>query len=306
MNNILPADNIFIDLPSLELIFEHVKNGITITDEHSTILYTNPEFTRITGYSKEDVLGGNPGMLHSGRHDESFYRNMWNSILSKGFWEGEIWNRRKSGEIYPELLTISKIKQASSDSIFYIAVFSDVSFLVEDIDHTMHLAFYDPLTELPNRTLYLDRVKNVIQSAKDHPDFMAAIMFMDLDKFKPVNDTYGHVVGDKLLKMVGQRLSALTRSGDTIPRIGGDEFAGILAANCNKELADHIAKRIIDAIQAPFQIDGRDIHVSISIGVSLYPVNSTNFDALIANADKAMYTAKKSGTKIAFYDSRMG
>lgn len=293
---------IFIDLKKTPIIFDYISNGVTITDMKSTILYTNPAFTRITGYSQEEAKGDNPGMLHSGRHDKKFYENMWEQIINQGFWEGEIWNRRKSGEIYPEYLTISKIPQKDENDFLYIAIFSDISFLKEDIDKKLHLAFFDPLTELPNRNLYLDRVRQSAENTRRTGGKSIAVFYMDLDKFKSVNDTYGHFVGDELLNFVGMRLSSIVRKGDTIARIGGDEFTVILTNIHDKQSASHFAERIIEAIEKPFIIEGHKIEISISIGISFYPDDTDNIDVLLTNADEAMYKAKKTGVKIMTHD----
>ncbi|MBX9786734.1 MAG: diguanylate cyclase [Alphaproteobacteria bacterium] len=294
--------SIVIDLSQAPIIFDYINNGVTITDKISTILYTNSAFTRITGYSQEEAKGDNPGMLHSGRHDKKFYENMWAQIINQGFWEGEIWNRRKSGEIYPEYLTISKVPQENENEFLYIAIFSDITFLKEDIDKKLHLAFFDPLTKLPNRNLYLDRVRQSTENTKRTTGKLVAVFYMDLDKFKSVNDTYGHYVGDELLNFVGMRLSSIVRKGDTIARIGGDEFTVILTNIHDKQSASHFAERIIEAIERPFIIEGHKIEISISIGISFYPDDTDNIDVLLANADEAMYKAKKTGAKIITHD----
>ena len=298
---ILPK-HMVINLEHESLIFDYMGNGITITDKSSIILYTNPAFTKITGYSKEEAKGGSPAILHSGRHDREFFKEMWKNIINQGFWEGEIWNRRKSGEIYPEYLTISKIPQGDGDDIVYIAIFSDISFLKKDIRKKLHLAFYDPLSELPNRNLFLDRVSQSIKKVKKESDEIIAVFYMDLDKFKSVNDTYGHLVGDLLLKAVGKRLAAIVRPGDTIARVGGDEFTVLITTDVNKLSVDNFAQRIIDVMERPFMLEGHKIDISISIGMSFCPKDAETVDDLLNDADKAMYIAKKGGTKIASYD----
>lgn len=290
--------NVKLDLQKHPIIFDYIKNGITITNQHSIIIYTNPAFTTITGYTSEDVMGKSTGMLHSGRHDDTFYKSMWKNINEKGFWEGEIWNRKKSGTIFPEYLTISRIEQDDVNDFLYIAVFSDISFLKEDISKKLHLAFYDPLTELPNRNLYMDRVNKIIEDAKTSVNKKVVVFFMDLDKFKQVNDTHGHCVGDKLLKMVGQRMASITRESDTVARIGGDEFAAIITSNCDKEAVIAFAQRIVEHLERPFQIDEHEVNISISIGISFYPNDASDLDVLLKNADQAMYIAKKDKTKI--------
>lgn len=294
--------HILIDLEHKSIVFDYIRNGITITDKNSSILYTNPTFTRITGYSKIEAKGENPAILHSGRHDKKFFETMWKDIVSQGFWEGEIWNRRKSGEIYPEYLTISKLPQRDEDDFLYIAVFSDISYLKKDITEKLHLAFYDPLSELPNRSLFLDRVNQSIENAKNDPDKTIAIFYMDLDKFKHVNDTYGHCVGDELLKIVGKRLASIVRAGDTIARVGGDEFTALLTTAVDKMSISNFAQRILGNIEKPFMIDGNKIDISISIGISSYPKDAFTVEELLTTADKAMYVAKKSGTKIVSYE----
>lgn len=296
--------NILINLNSHDVIFDYVSNGITITDKQSKIVYVNPAFSKITGYAREEIIGKNPGILHSGRHQKSFYDDMWQQITSKGFWNGEIWNRRKSGEIYPEFLTISKIQQDNSDDFFYVAIFADISFLKKDITQKLHLAFYDPLTELPNRASYLDRINKTMEKKETRTENTFFIFYMDLDKFKQVNDTYGHCVGDKLLKQVGERLASVVRAGDTVARMGGDEFAAILTTANNKQTVTELAKRILTQIETPFLIDNHSLNISISIGIALYSYEtSLDLETLLSHADEAMYKAKKTGTKIEFYNT---
>ncbi|MCL9682798.1 sensor domain-containing diguanylate cyclase [Legionella maioricensis] len=287
--------NLLLKLEGEQIIFDLISNGITITNQDSLILYTNPAFTNITGYTKEEVKGKNIGMIHSGYHDKLFYENMWDSITRTGVWEGEIWNRRKSGEIFPEFLTISQIEQDKDRLFFYIAVFSDITFLKSDINKKFHLAFYDPLTELSNRNMFYDRL-NKLREKK------ITVFYMDLDKFKEVNDTYGHCIGDTLLNYVGKRLASICRAEDIVARIGGDEFAVILQSDSSKASAMELSERIVNSIEQPFNIDGRSISISISIGISFYPGDANYLEGLVSNADKAMYKAKKSGSKIECFD----
>ncbi len=298
------AKNAMFDLKELDnelVIFDLITNGIVVTDENSTIVYANPAYEKITGYTIEEVKGKNPGMLHSGRHDKNFYQLMWRSIIEKGYWEGEIWNRRKSGEIYPEILTITKLKKKKTDGFFYIGIFSDITFMQHDTQKKLYLAFYDPLTELPNRNLFLDRIKKNMEFKENSEKKAFAVFYMDLDRFKAVNDNYGHCVGDSLLALVGKRLALITRAGDTIARIGGDEFAVIMTSDCNQETALHFAKRIISHIEEPFIIDNVHVSISISVGICFYPSDADTLETLLTYADRAMYKAKKTGTKIEFY-----
>lgn len=286
-----------IDIKQSPIIFDYISNGIMITDDKSKIIYVNPAYSKITGYTEKDVIGENPGMLHSGYHDEDFYQAMWEAIVKNGAWEGEVWNRRKSGAIYPEFLTITKINLNESGDQFYIGIFSDISFMKKDAEKKLHLAYYDPLTELANRTLFSNRAEFCLDQAKqNHSSF--AIFFMDLDKFKMINDTHGHVVGDQLLRIIGSRLKAIIRSGDTIARVGGDEFAAVLQNLNEPSAAITFAERVVAEIEKPFELNAVECHVSISIGISFYPTNGLNVDELIIKADKAMYEAKRTKNKI--------
>lgn len=283
-------------------VFDRIQNAILITSAKSEIVYVNPACTRLTGYSLEELIGQNPGMFHSGRHDKKFYEKMWTSINENGYWEGEIWNRKKSGEIIPEYLTISTLVGVDNSPGNYIAISSDISYLQKDMEKKMKLAFYDPLTELPNRSLYRDRVNQAINLGQNDVSLKHAILFMDLDKFKQVNDTYGHLVGDELLKLVGERLSSVIRTGDTIARVGGDEFTAVLNGIKDQSDVAKLATRIVDTIEKPFVIDEHKINISISVGVCLFPANGHEVDELLTKADKAMYKAKREKSKIQFYE----
>lgn len=283
-------------------VFEHIENSVLVTNCESEIIYSNPAFTRSTGYTAEEVLGRNPDFLHSGRHEQQFFDDMWACIKKQGYWEGEIWNRKKSGEIFPEFLTISSLINEEKNLCNYVAIFSDITHLKQDMYKKLKHALYDPLTELPNRTLYHDRMQTALHSGKMDPTLKHAILFMDLDKFKQVNDTYGHLTGDRVLKLVGERLSSVLRFGDTVARIGGDEFTAILYGIKDKSDVDQLAKRMVEAIEKPFMVDGHEIHISISIGVSLYPADAHQIEDLLARADKAMYNAKKNQNKVQFFE----
>lgn len=287
-----------IDIKKRPTIFDHVENGILITDDALNIFYVNPAFSKITGYSEKEVINKKSEILYSGFHEEVFYKKMWQKIAEQGFWEGEIWNRRKSGQVYPEFLTLTKVSLKQPKQQFYISIFSDISFLERDVEKKLHLAYYDPLTKLPNRLLYNNRAEFLLEQAMEQPHQPVAIYFIDLDKFKEVNDTYGHVIGDKLLQVVGKRLKAIARGCDTIARIGGDEFAAVTPNIKDVSSAMIFAQRIVDCIEKPFSINNITCHISVSIGISFFPTDGSNIDELMIKADRAMYNAKRDNNKI--------
>ncbi len=290
----------------LKGIFEEITNGITITDEQSRVIYVNPAFTNITGYQAKEIIGDNPGILHSGRHDKGYYEHMWKEISTLGRWQGEIWNRRKSGEIIPELLTITKIVN-KNNQVFYIGIFSDISFLVHENEEKINLALHDPLTGLCNRSLLDDRFDVILHEYKRHSfesqgsTKKAALLFIDLDRFKKLNDTYGHLVGDSVLVFVAQVLKTCARSVDTVARVGGDEFAVILSDITTKEEVENYCTRVREAISLGKEIDGVLLIPKLSVGACFFPSQATDFDTLTARADMAMYHAKRNGTYLTFY-----
>ena len=275
---------------------EKPDDGITVTDAHGTILSVNPAFTRITGYSAEEVLGENPRLLKSNRHDKAFYAAMWQDINAKGRWEGELWNRRKNGDVYPERMVITAIFDAAGAAHRYVAVFNDITALWRKDEHVRHLAFHDALTDLPNRTLLLERLdRQIAMSTREHREL--AVMFLDLDGFKPVNDTLGHEVGDDVLKVVAQRLLTVVRQTDTVARLGGDEFVIILDNPMNRDEVAHIASRILATVNEPMSLRGKTAQVGTSIGIAMFPADGETPADLIKNADTAMYAAKVAGKK---------
>lgn len=282
--------------------------AIAITDANQIILKVNPAFTRITGYTAEEAIGRVTGrLLSSGRHEVEFYVAMWKALKQDKHWQGEVWNRRKNGEIYPEWLSITAVTDEDGHVANYVAVFSDIT-QKKQADETIHsLAFYDPLTELPNRRLLRDRLTQVVAAAARHHR-PAAVLFMDLDHFKELNDTKGHDTGDQLLVEVARRLQDTVRSNDTVARQGGDEFVIILtelsaATERAAVEAEIIAEKIRSAINRPFHLDGFDWHGTLSIGISLLLDGDAAVDDLLKRADTAMYEAKKSGRNaIRFFD----
>ncbi len=277
-----------------EKVIESSLDGILITDADARIISVNPAFTRLTGYRAQDVLGKTPAVLSSGRHDAAFYAQMWSCLRSNGYWQGEVWNRRKNGELYPELLTITAITDEAGDLTHYAALFSDISQLKENETRIRDLAYFDPLTRLPNRRLLDDRLQVSLAHAHRNSSRIA-VMFIDLDRFKRINDSLGHEIGDRLLVEVAQRLRQCVREDDTVARMGGDEFVVILNNLADPDDAAHTATRIIEALRAPVIIDGRELITTTSIGISVYPEDSREPAQLIKNADIAMYRAKNDG-----------
>ena len=275
-------------------VFETTAEGIMVTDEENQIKTVNPAFTRITGYSQEEVVGRTPSVLSSGRHSKAFYEALWESVLQKGYWTGEIWNRRKDGSVFPEWLSISAIPGENGIAKEYVAVFSDITKHKEDEEQILYQANYDALTGLPNRSLLSDRLSQAIVAAH-RESWMLAVLFVDLDHFKVVNDTFGHVVGDELLQLVSARIKACLRESDTVARFGGDEFIILLQDVTEMDSVAHIATNIIDNITRVFSLYGREIYIGASIGITVYPDDAVNADSLLRNADMAMYQAKERG-----------
>lgn len=283
-------------LRELELaarVFAASTEALVICDKDNNIISVNPAFTRITGYSESECHGKSPGILASGNHPPEFYQEMWTTLKEKGAWQGEVWNRRKDGTIYPEWLSISTVKNHYGELQNYVAVFSDITGRKAAEEKIHYLAHFDPLTGLPNRTLLDDRVSVALAMAQRYKDELALI-FLDLDRFKNVNDSLGHPVGDKLLKEVASRLKGLLREEDTVSRIGGDEFV-IIMPHADAQGAAHVADKILETISKNFRIETHDLRIGVSIGIAIYPDNGTNFSALIQAADTALYRAKQTG-----------
>jgi diguanylate cyclase (GGDEF)-like protein/PAS domain S-box-containing protein len=275
-------------------MFDNSGEAIVITDAQRRIVAVNPAFYRITEYSEEEVIGNDPRILSSGRHDAKFYQAMWRSIDETGMWQGEIWNRRKGGEIYPEWLSIGTVKNAHNEIINYIAVFSDITRRKEAEARIEHLAHYDSLTHLPNRALFSDRLQHALQAAMRNKK-KSALLFLDLDRFKSVNDTLGHLAGDLLLQSVAKRLKSCVRESDTICRQGGDEFMILLAEISGAVDAETVARKIVNSMGEPHRIGDRELVITFSIGISISPDDATDDETLIKHADDAMYRAKESG-----------
>ena len=275
------------------------QQGIMITDKDAKILRVNRAFTQITGFSAAQVLGENPRILKSGRHDAAFFKDYWEHLTTNDKFEGEIWNRRKNGEVYPEWQTVTAVRNNLGEVSHYVSVFSDIT-EKKDAENKIHsMAFYDPLTNLPNRRLLLDRFDQEIAIAKRHKQF-GAVLYLDLDHFKILNDSQGHLVGDELLIQVAQRLSEVLREEDTPARLGGDEFVVLLHANSESlaAAADHaivVAEKIREQLNTPFVLGHYEHQIGTSIGVALFPDGQESPDGVLQQADTAMYRSKSSG-----------
>jgi len=287
------------------LVYRHSGEAIVISDAHNHILSVNDSFTRITGYSAEEAIGQNPNLLASGRHTEEFYQKMWQTLQDEGHWKGEIWNKRKDGTIYPEWITITTLRDDAGKPSNYIAIFSDASSYKEKEARIHFLAHHDALTGLPNRTLLQDRLEQAVSKAQRDGDKIA-ILFIDLDRFKVINDTLGHHFGDLLLKEVAQRLNASVRDSDTVCRQGGDEFIIVLPEVKSMSDVAHVAQKILEKVSGEFLLEGERLKVTPSIGISVYPDDGERIDVLIKNADTAMYHAKESGrANFQFFTERL-
>ncbi len=276
-------------------VFEHAREGITITDPHGTIVDINETFTRITGYSREDAIGQNPRFLSSGRQGEAFYESMWHALIGQGHWSGEIWNRRKNGEVYAELLTISAVKDEHGVTQQYVALFSDITGIKEHQRQLEYIAHFDTLTNLPNRLLLADRLQQAMAQAQRRGQ-QVAVVYLDFDGFKAVNDKYGHDVGDQLLMHLATAMKDTLREGDTLARLGGDEFVAVLTDLDGIESCIPMLARLLAAAAAPVQFGAVELKGSASIGVTFFPQNrDIEADQLLRQADQAMYQAKLAG-----------
>ncbi|MGE5476966.1 MAG: diguanylate cyclase domain-containing protein [Bacteroidales bacterium] len=275
-------------------VVESASEAVVITNNRNQIEYVNPAFTTITEYKPEDVLGANPRVLQSGRHDADFYRGMWEEIRRTGRWRGEIWNRRKSGEFYAEWLSIVAIKDDLGNPTHHIAIFSDITHRKEDEERVWRQANYDALTGLPNRALFLDRLNQAVRQSR-REDKKFALMFLDLDGFKKVNDTLGHAAGDVLLQQTAARLTECMRASDTVARLAGDEFTCILWGVRSREDVAMVAAKILERLAQPFDLDGQPAEVRGSIGIAVFPDHAADGAGLLQLADEAMYAVKKAG-----------
>lgn len=274
-------------------VFSRGSEGILITDKDCRITSVNRAFEQITGYNEQDVIGKNPSLLASGRHDASFWQRFWTQVEKAGYWEGELWNRRRNGEVYPQWLSVSRVEGDQRMDRHYIGVFSDITRRKMAEEEIERLAFYDGLTGMPNRYLLRDRVRQAISDARRHGAGFS-LLFIDLDRFKDVNDVFGHEVGDRLLQAVAGRICQLIRDSDTLSRIGGDEFV-LLMSDIDRAATEQKAKQLIERVVAPYAIDDTELNISASIGIAFFPTDGEDYDTLLKHADAAMYAAKASG-----------
>ncbi|WP_421866515.1 EAL domain-containing protein [Motiliproteus sp.] len=282
------------DLNMAHALIDASMDGIMVTDEQGIIQSVNPAFTILTGYSENEALGQNASLISSGKQSPEFYREMWKQIHRTGSWQGEIWNRRKSGELFPEWLTITAIHDAQHNRTLYAGIFSDITERKKSEEIIENLAYYDPLTRLPNRQLLFDRVDVALATAKRDGNRLALIC-IDLDHFKRINDSLGHSAGDQVLSEVSKRLQGCIRAGDTISRVGGDELILLLTELDNDDAARRIAQSAIEALKQPVRVEGHELYISASMGCSIYPQDGRDRDTLLKNADIAMYRTKQAG-----------
>jgi diguanylate cyclase (GGDEF)-like protein/PAS domain S-box-containing protein len=284
--------------------------GIMIVDPQERILRVNKSFEEITGYKAEEVMGQTPRVLSSGRHDNAFYEAMWNSISNQGYWQGEVWDRRKSGEIYPKWINITAVRDGNGQLTEYVAIFTDISLRKQSEDRIHNLAFYDEITGLPNRRLLQDRLRQVVMHNERKRE-CGALLVVNLDNFKALNDSKGHERGDQLLQLAGKRIAECTRSCDTVARIGGDEFVVLLTdLNRTTDIAlaqtKLVAQKILDKFNLNFQLTGYEYRCTAGIGITLIDADSSEGDDLIRQADIALHQAKSIGKNtIQFFDPKM-
>ena len=294
-------DRALKDLQLSAKVFDGSKEGILVTDGQRNILAVNQSFTTITGYVAEEVLGRNPNVIKSDRHDNSFFANMWASINQTGHWMGEIWNRRKNGEVFPVLQSISAIRDQAGLVTNYIGFFADITYSKESEERIRHLTQYDALTGLANRSLLVDRLEQAIVHA-GRTGRLVAVIILDIDRIKLINDSLGHVAGDIVLKQVADRLSVYIRPGDTVARLGGDEFMLVMSDLAHENDAVNLARKLLDVVAAPMVVDEQSMVVTASFGMALFPKNGELAASLLKNADAAMHRAKELGrNSVQFY-----
>jgi len=275
-------------------VIEHASEGVMVTDHDNRIQMINSAFSEITGYSLAELIGRTPKILASGRHEPEYYATMWHALRESGHWSGEIWNRRKNGDVYPEWLNISVVRNAQGEISYYIALFSDITERKQREERIWRQANFDSLTGLPNRSHFNDRLESTIAEAR-RTHLPLALLFVDLDHFKWVNDTLGHQAGDRLLREAAERMRGGLREEDTVARLSGDEFAILLPSIAHVEHADRVATKLLETLAKPYTINDREVFVSASIGIAVFPDDGADGTQLLRNADAAMYRAKEAG-----------
>lgn len=286
-------------------VLKHTSDAVVITDPNSIILHVNDVYCQVTGYERIELIGRSTKMHRSNHHGKAFYQNLWSELKQHGVWHGEMWDRRKNGQVYPKWLTIAAIYNEEGTPCNYVGIFSDTSQIKETEKQLEQLAFYDPLTKLPNRALFHDRLNYEINAASRFKKTLT-LFFIDLDRFKYVNDTLGHHIGDELLIQVANRIQCCLRKSDTVARIGGDEFTVILPPSDKTQNIKTVAEKIIKTLKQPFLLKNREVFIGASIGIVVYPENGTSYEELTKNADTAMYQAKESGRgTYKFFTGRM-
>lgn len=281
-------------LRQAEVVFDCTREGVLVTDRNGVIVHVNRALVEITGYTVEEVLGRRPNMFKSGHHGPEFYQAVFKALKDTGDWQGEIWNRRKSGEIFPQWQTVRAINDSQGQLSHYVAVFTDISAIKQSQRELARLVHHDPLTELPNRLLFTDRTEQALVTAQRHTSG-CALLIIDLDHFKIINDSLGHNVGDLLLKGVSDRLQGVFGKGFTVARLGGDEFA-VLIENCATDSqAEALAQQVLEVMKAAFDIEKHQLFISASVGISVFPSDALNAEQLLRNADSALFKAKNAG-----------
>jgi diguanylate cyclase (GGDEF)-like protein/PAS domain S-box-containing protein len=275
-------------------VFEHSGEAILISDQHNRIIDVNSAFVALTGYDKSDALGKDPRFLSSGQTEREVYTSMWDAIHKHGFWQGELWDRSKTGDIYPKMATISVVRDGTGNIDFYLASYINISNIKETQAQIQHLAHHDSLTGLPNRLHLQVFLEQSMMIAKRQSEQLA-VMLLDLDRFKNINDTLGHSIGDELLIQVANRIKSSTRKSDLVARLGGDEFVVVLRGDNIQAMAASVAQKICENLQRPFGLAGNNLRTTTSIGIAIYPDNAQHMEGLMKNADMSMYFAKSEG-----------
>jgi diguanylate cyclase (GGDEF)-like protein/PAS domain S-box-containing protein len=294
VNDVTAIKTAELELKLAASVFESTVEGIMVSDATGIILSVNPAFTEITGYSAAESIGQSLLLLKSNHHNQEFYATFWHNLRTKGRWEGEIWNRRKNGENFLEWQSTTLIRGSNNEPVRYVSVFNDITEFWRKDGRIRHLAFHDSLTDLPNRSLLMERINQLIVMA-ERDERNIAIMFLDLDGFKTVNDNLGHDIGDALLVIVAKKLQRQVRQVDTVARLGGDEFVILLDNPASKEDLEHIATHIIETINEPMDLGGNTVSVGVTIGIAEHASGNHSSVQLVKNADIAMYIAKKTG-----------